>query len=262
MAIRIAKLAEPAAQTPREVWRASITAWLYENDALREALRPDHPLFVFDIRHVSDRLTFCASLRHQPEVSAVGCATLFDLEGPSPDLVDERRFKTDFRAVIRALLFWTDAADASRDDIRLLMPETGALEWQAITQYIERALAHLPFAVSLTQDDGALRLTLYPTAMIDAEPARLNFDKHQLQITYGPEVGRIGLLRANEALKDALLIQISRLFLALLTPAQAKQREEEQKAIAEQMQTLPRAAESPEKPRGHVAGLLEQMKIS
>lgn len=236
MALRISRIKPAPAPTPRQALTASITEFIASEPALAAQLPADHPLISFELLNLSEALTFRISLRQQPEVSAVGCAPVFDLTGLVPGGLNLPGFTLAVRAVLRALLFWT-GADLSRENLRLI-DHQGRVEWQALVHYLERALQPLSLEVAIDLAEEALTLTLSADGCV---PARLRIGKGLIEAQYGPAVSQLGHLRANEAIKDHLLIQLSRLVLELKTPEQMEVLLAAQQEAAEAQ--IPRVAE-------------------
>lgn len=221
MAVRINSLKRtPAAptQTPREAMAGIMRAFIADDDLLSRLMPPDHPLFVYEPLNLSSSLTFKVSYRHAPHQAVVGCIPVFSLK----ELMhDPDRTTIPFYSVVRSLLFWLPGLDLSRENLRLLDPVTSEIEWPAVQQFLLRALHHLPIDATFEQAEAELTLHLSPRSPLEALPLSLRLNTKGLQATYGPAVHERGLVLANEAFKDTLLIQLSRALISLMTPEQA-----------------------------------------
>jgi len=205
------------AVTPREALLDSIAAFVASEPALAQYFPADHPLLAFEFLHLSESLTFKVSLRSVPERFAIGCAAVFEM---STLALAEEAFALAFHSVVRALLFWQPEADLSRENLRLIDPQ-GQIEWDAVAAFVARALAPLPFACDREDTDEQIAFRLAPRPELGAVPLTLRMARQLMQATYGPMAAQSGHFRANEALKDHLLIQLTRLILQLMTPEQA-----------------------------------------
>lgn len=210
-----------ADELEHELWKVATA-----DPVLAASLRRDHPFFVFELLTLSESIAFRVGVRSLP-ARVSGAAFCYDLQRQMPDKAEEKRFRAGLMSALRALLFWEIGAGLIDRRNSLELIAYGQIQWASVRRFIQFCLFHLPLIANLTDEPGQVVVYFTPLASEQLAsapqfaPFSLSFSKADLSKRYAG-VSDDWLTVSTVALRDHLMVWLSRALVEMVTPEQAE----------------------------------------